>query len=191
MAKRFLQIFRDGDAGKPITLTEPLEDGEQGNMQTLAYMADIVRTDRLKADLRRLVLKNIVGEDVKGHDFSGEIERIFNFAQKQIVYRKDPVQIERVMDVWTTLFGLENDADYVPEGDCGIKTTFLASCLALIGHKPVFVIIKQNKHANSFNHVYNGFIDENGEVKYLDPTPEDKPIGYEPKYYEKFIIPIF
>ncbi len=152
-------------------------------------MAEIVRSDREKADLRRFVLREIVGE-VGGHDFDNEIKRIFEFAQKQIVYRKDPVQVERVMDIWTTLYGTENDKEYSPEGDCGIKSVFLASCLALIGHKPVFVIIKQDKRSNSFNHVYNGVIVD-GKVKYLDPTPEDKPIGYEPKYYSKFIIPIF
>lgn len=191
MAKRFLQIFRDGEAGKHIALSEPLQDGEQGNIQTLSVMAEIVRADRLKADLRRLILKTIVGDDVKGHDFKGEIEKLFYFAQKTIVYRKDPVQVERVMDVWSTFFGTEHDQSYKPEGDCGIKAVFLASCLALLGHKPVFVVIKQDKNANSFNHVYNGYIDEAGKVKYLDPTPEDKPIGYEPKSYSKFLVPIF
>lgn len=191
MAKRFLQIWRDGGDGNIVSLAEPLRDGEQGNFQTLEVMAEIVRSDRLKSDLRRFVLREVVGADVKGHDFETEIERIFNFAQKEIVYRKDPVQVERVMDVWTTLYGTETDKTHAPEGDCGIKSVFLASCLALLGHKPVFVIIKQDKNQSSFNHIYNGVADRAGKLRYLDATPEDKPPGYEPKSYSKFIIPIF
>jgi hypothetical protein len=189
MAKRVLQIFRDGLTGEKIELIEPLKDGEQGNFQTLGYMAEIVRNDRTKADLRRFVLREIVGSDVKGHDFDTEIKRIFEFTQKQIVYRKDPVNVERVMDIWSTLYGTETDSNYSPEGDCGIKSVFLASCLALIGHKPVFVIIKQSQ-GEAFNHVYNG-VNINGKVKYLDATPEEKPIGYQPKSLQKFIVPIF
>lgn len=190
MAKRYLQIYRDGKAKKPVLLQIPLMDGEQGNFQTLEVMKKIVLADRLKADLRRLVLRDVIGADVEGHNFAGEIEKIFRFAQKNIIYRKDAVQTERITDLWTTLFGLENEAEYTPEGDCGIKSLFAATCLALLGHKPVFIIITQKPDAKNFSHIYNGVIID-GEIKVFDATPEEKPFGYEPKSFKKFIIPIF
>ena len=57
--KRVLQIFRDGK-GKESYLNEPLLDGEQGNLQTLNAMANIVREDRLEPDLRIFVLRQII-----------------------------------------------------------------------------------------------------------------------------------
>lgn len=191
MVTRYQQTFIDGKGKKPVLLQVPLKDGEQGNVQTLGEMIAIVQADRLKADLRRFVLQNIVGSDVKGHDFEAEIKKIFNFAQKEIVYRKDPVKVERVMDLWTILYGTENAENHQPEGDCGIKSVFLATCLALLGHKPVFVVIKQDPNSDSFNHIYNGVADDSGKIRFLDATPEDKPIGYEPQSLKKFIVPIF
>lgn len=77
--KRVLQTFRDGHKSESY-LNEPLLTGEQGNMQTLKRMAEIVREDRMQPDLRIFVLREIV-KDVRGHDFLGEIEKIFEFAK--------------------------------------------------------------------------------------------------------------
>lgn len=188
MSRRYLQIWRDGRQRGEVLQT-PLLDGEQGNAQTLAAMIGIVRADRLKADLRRLVL-DLVIKDTAGHNFAGEIKQIFEFAQSRITYRKDAVGVERVVDLWTCLFGLENSRDYSPEGDCGIKSVFIATCCALLGHRPFFVIIKQDEKSQSFNHIYNA-VAVGDRFYYLDATPEDKPAGYEPRALKKLVIPIF
>lgn len=183
--KRVLQIFRDGKESIRY-LNEPLLDGEQGNLQTMAAMAEIVRNDRLEPDLRIFVLREIIG-DTRGHDFRGEVEKIFEFAQQRITYRKDQFNVERVADLWSTLYALNPNE---PEGDCGIKSTFIATCSALLGHKPYFVAIKQREGQRAFNHIYNAVVVD-GQLKYLDATPEDQPIGYEPKSWKKFLYPIF
>ena len=183
--KRVLQIFRDGRSGTSY-LNEPLLDGEQGNMQTLAAMAKIVREDRLHPDLRIFVLREIVG-GVRGHDFEGEVTRIFEYARDNITYRKDPVGMERVADIWSILYALNPNG---PEGDCGIKSTFIASCCAILGHKPYFVVIKQRPDQRAFNHVYNA-VQINGELKYFDATPEEAPAGWEAPSTQKFIYSIF
>lgn len=183
--KRVLQIFRDGKSTVSY-LNEPLLDGEQGNMQTLAAMSEIVRHDRLQPDLRIFILREIIG-DVKGHDFRGEIDRIFDFCQHRITYRKDQFNVERVADIWSTLYALNPKE---PEGDCGIKSTFFATCCALLGHKPYFVVIKQRAGQKNFNHVYNAVV-INGKLQYFDATPQDRPAGYEAESVIKKLYPIF
>ena len=183
--KRVLQLFRDGKESTRY-LNFPLAEGEQGNLQTLDAMAQIVREDRLEPDLRIFILREIVG-DVRGHDFAGEMEAIFRFARDRITYRKDPWQVERVADVWSTLYALNPDG---PEGDCGIKSVFIATCFATLGHKPYFVVIKQRPDQRTFNHVYNA-VAIDGKMLHFDATPEDKPAGWETRSFEKFYYPIF
>lgn len=184
--KRVLQIFSDGNDTTRY-LTSPLLPGEQGNMQTLAAMARQAREQRLQPDLRSFVLREIVGP-AAGHDFKTEIERCFEFAQKRIVYRKDPIGVERVADIWSTLFALN---PVCPEGDCGIKSGFFAACCALLGHKPYFVVIKQTPNQPAFNHVYTMIVDPSGSYQYFDPTPEDRPAGWQTTSVVKKLYPIF
>lgn len=184
--KRWLQIFRDGK-GHTCYLKMPLADGEQGNLQTLAVMAKIVNEDRIQPDLRRFVLQEIVGK-VNGHDVIGEADACFEFARDRITYRRDPVGVERVADVWSTLYALNPDE---PEGDCGIKSLFLATCLAAIGHRPVFVIVKQSAKQRAFNHVYVADILGQNDIRYYDPTPQDAPPNSEIRSDVKYFYPIF
>ena len=183
--KRVLQIFNDGH-GTQSYLNEPLKSAEQGNFQTLRAMSEMVRKDRIEPDLRTFVLREIVG-GVRGHDFAGEVDRIFEFAQRRITYRRDPYNVERVADIWSTLYALNPET---PEGDCGIKSTFIATCCALLGHKPFFVIIKQSEKQTAFNHVYNA-VSVGGQLRYLDATPEEKPAGFEAPSVKKLLVPIF
>ncbi len=183
--KRVLQIFRNGKE-KIRYLNQPLLDGEQGNLQTLAEMAKVVIEDRLEPDLRIFVLREIVG-DVRGHDSEGELDAIFRFARDRITYRRDPFNVERVSDIWSTLYALNPNE---PEGDCGVKSLFFASCAAILGYKPYFVVIKQRPGQRAFNHVYNAVLLD-GEMKYFDATPEDKPAGWEVDSYKKFVYPVF
>lgn len=184
--KRVLQIFRDGHKSNRY-LSEPLREGEQGNLQTLDAMAEIVRADRTQPDLRTFVLREIVGPSVAGHDHAGEINKIFAFAQSGITYRKDPFGVERVADIWSTLYALNPNE---PEGDCGIKSVFFASCCAILGHKPFFVVVKQSKSQWAFNHVYNAVL-LNGEIQYFDATPQDAPAGWQVPAEQRFIYQIF
>lgn len=184
--KKVLQIYRDSSKPEISYLNEPLAEGEQGNMQTLAAMASLVRDQRDEPDLRNFVLREIIG-GVRGHDSMGEVTAIFQFARDRITYRKDPYRVERVADIWSTLYALNANG---PEGDCGIKSGFIAACCALLGHKPFFTVIKQSEGQTAFNHVYNMVLVD-GKVIYLDATPEDRPVGWEAPSVVKMIYPIF
>ena len=186
--KRVLQIFRDGKS-EECYLNEPLLDGEQGNYQTLRRMAEIVQADRLQPDLRRFVLREIVGH-VAGHDKLGEVQAIFEYARDRITYRQDPWNVERIADLWSTFNALNTNPPYEPEGDCGIKSTFIATCCALLGYRSYFVIIKQTPNQDSFNHVYAA-VKVDGELWPLDATPEDAPMGWEAASYKKMLFDIF
>jgi hypothetical protein len=170
--KRELQIFRDGSATSQ-PLTTPLAEGQQGTEQTLQAMSDLVRNQRTQPDLQRFVEREIVA-GVAGHDFENEIDRIFRFCQSRITYRRDPFGVERVADIWSTLYALGPE----PVGDCGIKSCFFAACAALQGFKPFFVVIRQDPASQAFDHVYAG-VWMNDTRHFFDPTPEDKPAGWQ------------
>lgn len=183
--KRVLQIFRDG-RDEIRYLNQPLLPGEQGNVQTLAAMAEIVREQRLQPDLRVFVLREIV-RDAAGHDSLDELRRCFQFAQQRITYRRDPFNVERVADIWSTLYALNPNE---PEGDCGIKSGFFAACAAMLGYKPFFVVIKQRPTQPAFNHVY-GAVLVDGVMRYYDPTPPNEPAGWEAGAAVKYLYPVF
>lgn len=152
-------------------------------MQTLDAMAEIVREDRTDRVLRSYVLNEIVG-DVRGHDSLGEVTRIFEYARDRITYRRDPFGVERVIDPWSVVHMDK------PEGDCGVKSLFIASCCAVLGYKPYFVVIKQTPNQTAFNHVYN-LVLVGGAMQYLDATPEDAKPGEQARSVVKKIYPIF
>lgn len=182
--RRVLQIYRDGHMRTPLTIE--LAAGEQGNKQTLGAMKQIVLEDRTQPDLRNFVLREII-RDVRGHDAWGEVEAIHRFCRDEITYRKDPFGVERVADLWSTLYAMPSGK---PEGDCGIKSTVFATCCALLGHKPFFTVIKQRADQTAFNHVYNAVaVDE--QLRYFDTTPEEAPPGWEAPSFKKFIVSIF
>ena len=168
--KRALQIFRNGQVHES-SLKIPLMPGEQGNLQTLEAMRDVVLEDRLNPYNRNFVTEYVVG-DVPGHDPWGELEAIFEFARDRIVYREDPFDVERVLDLYTTLRGVENDPAFIPEGDCGVKSMFIATCAAILGHKPYFAVIKESEKDDNFSHVFTAVGISTGEWKYYDATPE-------------------
>lgn len=162
-------------------------------MQTLEAMKQIVLTDRLHPDLRTFVLREVVG-GYDGHQPERQVNAIFEYARDRIRYEQDPVDTERVADIWSTLYGLRKSDErgvYQPEGDCGIKSTFIASCCACIGYESCFVVIKQRANARAFNHVFN-VVFVNGKWIYLDATPEEAPFGWKTDLiFEEKWFPIF
>ena len=179
-----VQVYRDGSCYCPRV--EVLEPGEHGTIQVLEIMAAIVREDAAQADLRKWLLRDVIRK-VPGHDYEGELKSCFAFARDHIVYRRDPQGVERVADMWSTLYALSPGE---PEGDCGIKSVFLATSLALVGFEPYFVVIRQTPADVTFHHVYVG-VNDGGEHLALDPTPPRERPGWEPKAHQRAYYPIF
>lgn len=180
-----LEIIRDGRRRLPIQLFN-ISDDVQGNLDALSAMATIVREDVAEPDLRAFVMREVVG-DVGGHQHNEEIQACFEFARDEIVYRRDPVGVERVVDMWSCLYALNPEQ---PEGDCGIKSVFLATCLGLLGQTPFFVVMTESPSADSYSHLYVGTIFRN-KALYLDPTPENFEAGQQPPGLVHMVYPIF
>lgn len=179
-----LQVWRDGKNWRQPH-TEMLKPGDAGTVQALAYAAHFVREDGPRADVRRFVLEQMVG-GVRGHDHLGEIRACHDYARDRIVYRRDPLGVERVADFWSVLRGLAPGGR--PEGDCLLKSVVLATSLWSLQVKPYFAVIKQRHDDNGFRHVYVA-VEWEGKELALDPTPPDARPGWEAghlvkRYYE-------
>ncbi len=180
-----LEVFRDGRRER--TTMEPLQPGTKGNAQELAIMAGMVRDSAPQPDLRSFVLREIVPK-IPGHKFRSEIESCFRYARDHIVYRKDPVGVEIVADLWSVLYAVD---PLQPVGDCKKKSTVLASSLVVLGHVPTFLVLTQQPRDTEFRHVYVGVMQEDGTCLPLDPTPEDAPSGWQADATMRMMYPIF
>lgn len=146
-----------------------LLDGTPGTNQTLDWMAWLVRRDSRDLQLRGVAL-DLVG-NCGGHDFSCEIESLYNFVRDRITYRRDPVQVESVQDAKRTLFVFK-------AGDCDDLVVLLATLLATLGHRSRFVVLGRTRE--KYTHVYLEVLTQQGWMA-LDPTPEQATAGWESK----------
>ncbi len=158
-------------------ITRPLATGWRGTLRTLRAMAFFCRRDAASQELRDIAL-DIIGH-VPGHDFQNEINALFFFV-RNIRYRRDPVQVERVQDALRTLqFGT---------GDCDDKSTLLVSLLAAVGHRSRFVVT--GPAVGKWNHVYVEVQTKRGWLA-LDPTPERAIPGWEQQAPVKAVFEIW
>lgn len=180
-----LQTVRTTPQGQLIS-RRPGADGVAGNAQALSIMAGLVRQDARREDLRNWLNANVL-KGVRGHDFENEITRCYRWVKDAVTYRGDPVEVERLQDLPTTIRTLT--------GDCKAKSTALATMLALIGHKPFFMVMAQRPMAGNpkgeFDHVYV-CVPFNGQFKMLDPTPEGAKPGWQaPRVFARMAYRIF
>jgi hypothetical protein len=184
-----MEVFSGGRVARHTA--EPLLDGELGTLQALRIAAEFVRRDRLDPGLRRWLLENVVGS-VRGHDFWAEAQACFEWARDRIVYRRDPFDVERVADMRATL---AMGPGGKPEGDCLVKSGFLAGSLAILGNAPVFAVIKQRPEdltpSVGYRHVYVALSGPHGEEVALDPTPEQASPGWEAPHVARQYFRIF
>src|SRR5262245_16654563 len=159
--------------------SSPLLDGVPGTGPTLASMAAIVRRDARSLPIRDKALQIVSA--CGGHDFGCEIRALFEYCRDQVVYRRDPVEQERVQDAPRTLF-------VYGSGDCDDKCVCLATLLASLGHRSRFKVIGKR---GSYSHVYLEVRHPRGGWIPLDPTPEQSGPGWEAKGYDAATYEIF
>lgn len=164
---------------QPVTATLTyLPRGQRGTVQTLRLMAHYCRRDAASQQLRGIAHR-IIGS-IAGHDFNGEIRALFNFVREQIIYRKDPMEVERVQDALRTLqFG---------SGDCDDKVTLLVTLLAVCGHRARFCV--SGAAPGVWTHVDCEVITPQGWLP-LDPTPERAQPGWETNAPAKGVFEIW
>lgn len=159
---------------QPTVIDRPLPHGSKGSFYTLGLLAEMVRHDAQSETVDRIVKGKIV-RNARPHDKDEEIDHAFTFWQRGVQWRPDPIGIERIADFETTYELLY--------GDCCDKSEGLATSLACLGHTPYFVVISLLPFDRLsgdwlFSHVYVG-VRIKGTHYALDPTPEDRPEGWE------------
>jgi hypothetical protein len=152
--------------------------GTPGIRRTAEQMARFVRSD-CRNQAVRTVAESIVS-GCEGHDFTGEIEALFRYARDRVVYRRDPVDTERVSGAMGTVRS--------GVGDCDDKVVLLATLLCAMGHESRFVIISQS--GGDWDHVYLEVRTAQG-WQAADPTNPNGEIGEEPAYQKKWVYPIW
>jgi hypothetical protein len=155
-----------------------LPHGERGTEITLREMARFVRADVRNPQCRAIAEDIVSG--CAGHDFWAEIETIFEAARDTIVYRRDPVDTERIsgaVGTWEKKLG-----------DCDDKVIFLATMLGAMGHESRFVVISQT--GKEWDHVYLQVRTPRG-WQALDPTNPYGEMGQEPRYVRKWVYEIW
>jgi|SRR5215216_248481 len=160
--------FRNNEQRKPgdrWALRIPAKPGEAGTLQTLTWMAYLVRRDA--ADLKIREAANSIVRDCQGHDARCEIEALFRFVRDEITFRRDPIDCERVQDAERTL-------DF-KAGDCDDKTVLLCTLLAAVGHKSILSVLG-NKPGH-YSHVFAHLVTPQGLLA-LDPTNEAATVGW-------------
>jgi hypothetical protein len=161
-----LIVHRDGRKFEQMQQVE-LSPGARGNQQTLQMMAKIVREDAESPDLKRFARRTLF-PGIEQKDQSEKIKIIYEFCRDGILYLDDTPNVERVADLWSCLYSL---AEFAPVGDCVIKSTALATVLALFDFKPVFIASKIRDDAATFNHVFCG-LETGNQLFHLDATPK-------------------
>jgi hypothetical protein len=184
--KTTLQIWRDGRQHE-----EDLLSGDAGVLQELRYAARFVREDSRKADVRRFVNDTIL-KGVRPFDEQGYVDAAFRYAQRDIIWRPDPVDIERLPDFWTTLYGLEDAPDeHKPEGDCLCKVVVMCTALGSFGIRPYFCVIQQHPSQPTFAHILVAGRFRDGREWHRDPTPEETPPDFQARFVRRAYYEIF
>lgn len=127
----------------PTTYTmTKIPSGEAGTIETLKYMARLVRaykTHPLIFQLSRHLTKSL-----KQKDFAGEAKVIHAFVRDKIRYVKDVNGVETLQTPVKTL--------EIGTGDCDDKSTLTATLLESLGHPTRFVVVGHSP--GKFCHVY-------------------------------------
>lgn len=173
-------------AGAPQTRETPRQTGAKGNQETLAIMAQIVREDSRRADLKRFVTRYLL-PGIEQKTDAGKIQQIYEFCRDEILYLDDSPGVERVADLWTCLFGL---GEFSARGDCVIKSVCLATLLAMFGGRPCFIAIRSTSENEALNHVFCG-LPAGNRLLSLDALPATFQIGDEAPSVSKVLYRIF
>lgn len=185
-----MPILRLGSASSPIMglsdKTVPkntvikLPDGANGNLLTVEFMKKVAR-ERSKNPLVRQLACNILKQyNVPSMHYAREAWVIGDWVKKNFRYVRDTNGVETVQDPLTMIENIQRGNG---QGDCDDHALLIASLLLSIGHSPKFRIVKYNKYANSYAHIYvvSYERDKKGPVQrvVLDAIMKTKPTGFE------------
>jgi len=113
---------------------------------TIRRMYDLVDKAKVDAQFQKLIY-GVVNHSMHGRwkDYAGEIKTIFDWVKRTVDYRRDPVGVELLQDVWATLDRARGDCD-----DFGI---LLAAASEILGAQARFVTVSTRPDGEP-SHVY-------------------------------------
>lgn len=186
---QFQRTMGLSDRTVPQNQVIKIPDGEKGNLLTVEFMKKVAR-ERAKHPLVRQLACNIVKQyKVPSMYYAQEALAIGDWVKKNFRYVRDTNGVETLQDPLTMIDQIQRGNG---QGDCDDHALLIATLLLSIGHSPRFKVVKYNKHAASFAHIYvvSYERDKRHPVKkiVLDAIMKTKPIGFEvPHQYGKEI----
>jgi hypothetical protein len=169
----------------------PLKNGERGTFQTIQSLLDIAHEQKINPKIRNFALKIINNAGVRDHDYLNEALAIGKYVQEKYRYVRDPKRNEYII---TPLEAIQNLDDGTFRGDCEDMSLLIGTLIASLGGNPYFTIVKYNKDAKGYQHIYITVIDRNQlkkkEKLVIDAIKKDRAIGYEPRSDVKKYIKI-
>tara|TARA_B000000557_G_scaffold257330_1_gene250499 strand:+ start:106 stop:813 length:708 start_codon:yes stop_codon:yes gene_type:complete len=138
MADRILRI-RYGDNVSP----------EARFKSVVKYLKELIEDGLRDEYVRRKAVSIVDRAGVKGHDELGEIRAIVKWVQNNVVYRKDPIDVEYFMSARRILKDVEQGRS---AADCDDFVIVAGALLGSIGY-PTGALIVDSNADGIFNHV--------------------------------------
>lgn len=147
-----------------------LAAGEQGTLDTVRRIADLIREGRASA-LVRTVAEDVLEEaGVAPRDHVGEAEALFEFVRGHLVFRNDPIGVEML----TTADSLLVDHN---QADCDEFVILLGSLLEAVGRHVRIKVVRAHRSL-PWQHVYLE-VRVHGMWVPADATNAHEPLGWE------------
>ncbi|MDX2033433.1 MAG: transglutaminase-like domain-containing protein [Blastocatellia bacterium] len=144
-------------------------------------IANLVREGAKDFRVRQTAIEILRRNGVRGKDYPGEINTLFEWVKRNVRYTRD---IHRVELLHTARRMLELRA-----GDCDDMTILLCAMLKSIGHPVRLALVGFNpKKKQLFTHIYLEVFCRGRWIP-LDPTVR-RPMGWAPPADHKQIFPV-
>lgn len=173
------------DKTVPQNVVIKLPNGADGNLMTVEFMKKVAR-ERSKSPLVRQLACNILKQyRVPSMHYAQEALAIGDWVKKNFRYVRDTRGVETLQDPLTMIDHIQRGNG---QGDCDDHALLIATLLLSIGHSPRFRVVKYNRYANSYAHIYvvSYERDKKSPVKrvVLDAIMKTKPTGFEVPHQE-------
>lgn len=158
-----------------------LSDGKKGNIQTIQIMSKVAHSRKGHPLVRQLALYILSSYQVPSQDHVSESLAIGDFVKNNVIYRRDPDDIEYLQDPLKLAQDIKNGQ---ATGDCDDIATLIATLCLSVGIKPFYRAVRYEKGFGNFNHIYVVAYERNwGEPEatriVLDGILKRDPIGQE------------
>jgi hypothetical protein len=157
-----------------------IDDGLNGNIQTIDFMKQVARVRSGDPLIRKLALNILQQYRVPSHYYLDEARAVGDFVKNTVRYVRDPNNIEYLQDPIDLIKQIQSGSS---QGDCDDMAMLTATLLLSIGHEPYFRAVRYVNSVGNYNHIYVVDYDKNPGGKkerlVIDCILKGKPIGFE------------